>query len=146
MKSNLGQALKRIMERNGMTQLDLCTRMKMRQATISDMINKGLRPREDTLNTLCHSFQTEQENHELLLAHLCDEVIRAGWPGVSVSVDAQDVHHRDAVGTIAVHYADDDNVRGVVDYLSEMCKRLDRKAELAMVADSKGVYKTKRDS
>ena len=81
MDTNLGRVLSQRLKASGTKNKEYYQESGVEQTVVWRIIHKGNRPTEDTLKKLCHSWPTEEENLNLLIAHLQDEAEKAGRGG-----------------------------------------------------------------
>jgi hypothetical protein len=119
----------------------------MTQASLSIIINKGVRPKEETLKRIVSCWKQKEQRLRVLIAHLQDEVSRADVNASEISITSSQMDDDHSLHILAESYNSDPLLKRIVDDLAEMCqKKAGGNTYLQRVADNKGVYKTKRDS
>lgn len=77
-KTYIGRVLGYEMQRAGLTQSALADHAAVPQSTISQIIGTDVRIAPLSLNALTHCWPTPEANGRVLIAHLRDEIHRAG--------------------------------------------------------------------
>ena len=147
MKMQMGAVLLDLLSEAKLNQRDLSKMIGIAAPSLSVLINKGLRPKEETLKRLVSCWPKQTQNMRVLIAHLHDEAERAGVNVSRIVVD--DVEHEpqrdDEFSLIKRLYQSDTLVKQIVDRFATLCKRIEGKNcagrdELKLVAEKREKY------
>ncbi len=85
----LSKQLLGLMARERITQVQFAALSGLSQSTFSQILGRGDRPRAATLRVICTSLPNPRDGLDILIAHLRDEVDRAGrlQSEVAIAVD-----------------------------------------------------------
>jgi hypothetical protein len=78
-QTKLASTVTREMELEGTTLSALAARVGRSQGAMSQLLGKGLRAAPDTMATLSRHWARPGAGARVMIAHLQDELIRAGW-------------------------------------------------------------------
>lgn len=130
-KTYIGRVLSYEMQRMGMTQSALSDRASVPQPTISQIIATDVRIAPTSLAALTHCWPTPEANGRVLIAHLRDEINRAGhdaenaveirWP----NGDKATTMAARSLAVIQSHLADPD-VAALIHDLAKVLRRADK--------------------
>lgn len=135
-KTYIGRVLVYEMQRNAWTQSALAERASIPQPTISQIIATDVRIAPASLLALTHCWESAEANGRVLIAHLRDEIHRAGHdPENSVEIrwpngDRATTMAARSLAVIQRHLADPD-VAALVHDIATLLKRADKKAKAA---------------
>jgi len=78
MQSELGAAIMAALANGSKSQKWLAKEAGLTQSALNQLINKGYRPKRETLAPICHVF-TRADGLDVLCGHLRDEIAAAGY-------------------------------------------------------------------
>lgn len=135
-KTYVGRVISLELEKTGIKQSELAKTCDMSQPSISAIISSDVRLAPATMQVLTHCWPTPEANGRVLIAHLRDEIHRAGhdpenaieirWP----SGDRATTMASRSLAVIQRHLADPD-VAALVHDLATLLRRADRKEKAA---------------
>ncbi len=140
MASHLSHALVALLDRRGTTATALAAEIGVHQTTVSRACT-GERLSVDSLRALCHGQRNAQDGLDLLLAHLRDEVERAGRLQTEITIEV-DHHQVDSdVRLLEEQSRHDEDLKAILSDLARMVRSIRRKypseqyTELSLVAE-----------
>lgn len=84
------------LERNGMKYVDLAKAAGITHGALSQLVSKGFRLAPNTLRQLSHCWPVLLSNHRVLVAHLLDEIGRAGHASSDWKIEHREHKHGSA--------------------------------------------------
>jgi DNA-binding XRE family transcriptional regulator len=127
----LGRTLCALLDIAEKTQTELAHDIGVRRPTINAIINEGTRPHPKNLGSICKWWKNETHGTECLVAHLRDEIYRAGLPQQQVTIQAANGGTRETIASLASVYEADEVWRCLLDDLATMVERDEPVAEKA---------------
>jgi len=135
-KSEFGTAIMAALADNDKTQLWLAEASQMTQSALNQLINKGYRPKRETLAPICHAFE-RPDGLDVLCGHLRDEIAAAGYRRAEIALSTHPAENDslleralDELRAIAGQRRD---VAQLLLDLAQLCEELPTKSELAEI-------------
>lgn len=126
MTSHLSHALLALIDRRGSSATALAAIAGIHQVTVSRAC-AGERLSVDSLRALCTKQLNPRDGLDLLLAHLRDEVERAGRHQTEVNISADTTTHEDDIRLLETQARDDSELRAILHDLAELVRSMQRK-------------------
>jgi transcriptional regulator with XRE-family HTH domain len=127
MQTNLAHALLALRDRRDLTLSAIAETSGLDQGSLSKLIGRARRPDVDTLCALCTKQPNPRDGLDLLLAHLRDEVERAGRHQTEVKISADTTTHEDDIRLLETQARDDSELRAILHDLAELVRSMQRK-------------------
>jgi hypothetical protein len=110
----LAAVVYREIENEKITLSALSDRIGRSQGAMSQLLGRGLRAAPDTMSVISRKWKTPGAGARVMIAHLQDELFRAGWP-----VHDYRIEHNDGTGEIVHSKLDADlkDLRAAAEYV-----------------------------
>jgi transcriptional regulator with XRE-family HTH domain len=125
--SHLAHALTALASRRGLTLTELADQAKLSQGTLSRLASRDQRPDVQSLQALCMKQPDPRDGLELLLAHLRDEVDRAGRLQTEVTITADGQDTPDDIRLLAAQAQSDPEMRAILHDLAQLVRVIHRR-------------------
>lgn len=119
--SHLGRAVGFICSQRGTTQTQIASNAGLSQVVLSRACS-GTRPETKTLRALCTSQPDARDNVDLLIAHLRDEIERAGHSTHEIEISADHSRIDDDLRTLMEAAVEDEQLRGMLRQLASFVR------------------------
>lgn len=143
--SHLGRAVAFICRERDTTQTEIATNAGLSQVVLSRACN-GTRPEVKTLRALCTSQPDHRDNIDLLVAHLRDEIERAGHSTHEIEINADSSRLDDDLRLLLEEAKHDPQLAAVLRQLATFVRSHPAQPEeeaLAFVAEEQAPYDAK---
>ena len=130
MQTHLANALLALLDRRDLSLSDVAQLAALSQPSLSKLIGHGRRPDIDTLRALANLAipAHEHEGLQLLIAHLRDEVDRAGRPQKDLEIaPRQPIDPADDFALLQQQAIDDRELAAILHDLAELVRAIRRK-------------------
>lgn len=126
MASHLSHALLALLDRRKATATSLAIEIGVHQTTVSRACS-GERVAAESLRSLCTRQHDPRDGLDLLLAHLRDEVERAGRHQGEISIAADDREPDSDIRLLEEQAREDDELRAILHDLAQLVRSMRRK-------------------
>ena len=116
----LGRTLSALLNMAGKTQAELADAIGVRRPTVTALINDGTRPHPNNLGAICSWWSDPNHGTECLIAHLRDEISRAGMKQTMVSIQPTVTIPANTIEALKDAYARDATLRALLDDLAAL--------------------------
>jgi len=125
--SHLAHALAELVSRREITLTELAALTGLNQGTVSRLAGQDRRPDVPTLHALCTLQADRKDGLNLLLAHLRDEINRAGRDQSEIIIDADEADHGDDLRTLAEQSRHDQELAAILHHLAGLARNIQRR-------------------
>lgn len=125
--SHLSHALNALVSRRGTTLTELADQAGLSQGTLSRLASRDQRPDMPSLRAICTQIPELSDGLDLLLAHLRDEVERAGRLQTEVTIMADGQDTPDDIRLLVEQCQSDDEMRAILHDLAQLVRAIRRK-------------------